>query len=135
MFTSKKRTHPALLHPVVAVGPFSKWGTDFMHCQPTSAGGHGYIIVAVGYFSKWAEAMPTYAEDGKTIVLFLFNHIIARFGIPRTIVTNQGSHFQNKMMVELSAKLGFLHDNSTPYYPQANGQVETINKVLKTMLQ
>ena len=38
-------------------------------------------------------------------------------------------------MVELSAKLGFRHENSTPYYPQANGQVEAINKVLKTMLR
>ena len=39
------------------------------------------------------------------------------------------------MMAELSVKLGFHHDNSTPYYPHANGQVEAINKVLKTMLQ
>ena len=39
------------------------------------------------------------------------------------------------MMEELSAKLGFRHENSTPYYPQANGQVEAINKVLKTMLR
>ena len=38
-------------------------------------------------------------------------------------------------MNELSAKLGFHHENSSPYYPQANGQVEVINKVLKTMLQ
>ena len=53
-----------------------------MHCKPTSVGGHGYIIVAVDYFTKWAEAMPTYAEDGKTSALFLFNHVIARFGVP-----------------------------------------------------
>ena len=39
------------------------------------------------------------------------------------------------MMEELSAKIGFCHENSTPYYPQANGQVEAINKVLKTMLR
>ena len=38
------------------------------------------------------------------------------------------------MMEELSAKLGFRHENSMPYYPQDNGQVEAINKVLKTML-
>ena len=38
------------------------------------------------------------------------------------------------MMEELSAKLGFRHENATPYYPQANGQVEAINKVLKMML-
>ena len=79
---SKKRTHPALLHPVISVGPFSKWGIDFMHCKPTSIGGHGYIIIAMDYFIKWAEAMPTYVKDGKITTLFLFNHIIARFGVP-----------------------------------------------------
>ena len=84
-------------------------------------GGHGYIIVVVDYFTKWAEAMPTYAEDGKTTTLFLFNHIIARFRVPQSIVTDHGSHLRNQMMEELSAKLGFFHENSTPYYPQANG--------------
>ena len=117
MFTSKKCTHPALLHPIVAVGPFAKWGIDFVHYRPTSTRGQGYIIVVVKYFTKWVEAMPTYVEDRNTAALFLFNHIIARFGIPRAIVTDHGSHFQIKMMAELSAKLGFLHDNATPYYP------------------
>ena len=98
IFTTKKRTHPAPLHLVVAVGPFAKWGIDFVHCRPTSTGGHGYIIVAVDYFIKWAEAVPTYAEDKKIVVLFLFNHIIARFGIPRAIETDHGSHFKKKMM-------------------------------------
>ena len=98
-----------------------------MHCNPTSAEGHGYIIVAMDYFTKWAEAMPTYVEDGKTAALFLFNHIIARFGVLQSIVTNHKSHFRNQMMEELSAKLGFHHENSTPYYPQDNCQVEAIN--------
>ena len=59
-----------------------------MHCKPTLAGGHGYIIIAIDYFKKWAEAMPTYAEDGKTAALFLFNHVIARFKVPQSIVTD-----------------------------------------------
>ena len=79
--------------------------------------------------------MPTYAEDGKTTALFLFNHVIARFGFLRSIVIDHRSHFCNQMMEELSAKLGFRHKKSTPYYPQANGQVEAINKVLKMMLR
>ena len=94
-FYLKKSTHPALLHPVIAIGPFTKWGIDFMHYNPTLAGGHGYIIVAMDYFTKWVEAMPTYAEDGKTVAIFLFNHVIARFGVPQLIVTNHGSHFRN----------------------------------------
>ena len=88
-----------------------------MHCNPTSAEGHGYIIIAIYYFTKWDEEMPTYAEDGKTVALFLFNHVIARFGVPQAIVIDHGSHFSNQMMAELSTKLGFHHENSTPYYP------------------
>ena len=54
-----------------------KWGIDYMTCNPTSAGGHKYIIVAVDYFMKWAEAMPTFKADGETTTFFVFNHIIA----------------------------------------------------------
>jgi hypothetical protein len=135
IFDSKTRRPPAPLQPIVVVGPFAKWGIDFMQCNPTSTGGHGYIIVAVDYFTKWAEAMPTLDNTGETAALFFFNHVVARFGVPQAIVTDHGSHFRNHMMVELAAKLGLSHDSSTPYYPQANGQVEAINKVLKRMLQ
>ena len=133
-FIQKNAPTLLLYTPVIVDGPFAKWGIDFMHCKPTSAEGHGYIIVAMDYFTKWAEAMPTYVEDCKISTLFLFNHIIARFGVLQSIITDHGSHFRNQMMEELSAELGFRHENSTPYYPQANGQVEAINKVFKTML-
>jgi hypothetical protein len=106
-----------------------------MTCNPHSARGHGYIIVAIDYFTKWAEAMPTFDNTGKTATLFIFNHIITRFGIPQAIFTDHGSHFQNFMMSELMKKLGLRHEKSTPYYPQANDQVKEINKVLITMLR
>jgi hypothetical protein len=133
-YNQKIQSHTAPLHPMVSVGPFAKWTIDFMTFHPHSAGGHGYIIVAVDYFTKWAEAMPTFENTGNTATLFLFNHVIARFGVPQAIITDQGSHFRNFMMSELTEKLGLHHDNSTPYYPQANGQVEVINTVLITML-
>jgi hypothetical protein len=50
--------------------------------------------------------MPTFKDDGETAALFLFNQIIARFDIPREIVTEHGNHFQNYMMTELMSKLG-----------------------------
>ena len=55
---------------------------------------------------KWVESMPTFKDDGETITLFLFNQIIARFNVLKEIVTNHGSHFQNKMMSELTSNLG-----------------------------
>ena len=79
--------------------------------------------------------MPIVKFDGKTVAFFVFNQIIARFGISSEIVTDHGSHFHNEMMKELASKLGFKHDHSSPYYPQENGQVEAVNKSLKTILQ
>lgn len=106
-----------------------------MTCNPHLAGRHGYIIFSVDYFTKWAEEMPTYSTDGKTMAQFLFNHVISRFGIPQAIVTDHGSHVRDYMMAKLASALGLCHNGSTPYYPQANGQVEAMNKVLVTMLQ
>eukprot|EP00253_Pinus_taeda_P012164 PITA_12164 len=132
---AKYASTPTPLHPVVTVGPFAKWGIDYVPCNPRSAGGHGFIIVVVDYFTKWAEAIPTLTEDGHTAAQFLFNHVISRFGVPQAIVTDHRKHFWNHMMTELTTQLGLKHDISTPYYPQSNGQVEAINKILVTMLQ
>jgi hypothetical protein len=116
-YNQKIRSHPAPFHPVVSIGPFAKWGIDFMTCHPHSARGHGYIIVVVDYFTKWAEAMSTFDNTGKTIELFLFNHVITFFGVPQAIIIDHDSHFRNYMMSELTEKLGLRHDSSTPYYP------------------
>jgi transposase InsO family protein len=115
------RVHPAPLHPVVSVGPFAKWGIDFTTYNPMSTVGHHYIIVAMDDFAKWAEAMPTYTNDAKTTTLFLFIHIIARFGIAKSIITDHGTHFCNAMMAKLTSMLRLDHEHSSPYYPQANG--------------
>lgn len=129
------RAHPTPLHPVVTVGPFKKWGINFRTCHPTSSSGHKYIIVVVDYFTKWVESMPIFVNDSKTTTIFIFNQIISHFGIPKEILTDHGSHFQNSMMIELSTSLGFKQEHSSPYYPQANGKVEAMNKTLKQMLQ
>ena len=89
-------------------------------CNPLSAAGHHYIIVVMDYFTKWAEEMPTYTNDVKTAALFLFNHVIARFGILKSIVTDHCTHFCNAMMAELTSMLHLDHKHSSPYYPQAN---------------
>jgi hypothetical protein len=93
VFTRKMHLHPTPLHLVITVGPFAKWGVDFVDCNPTSVGGNQHIIVVVDYFTKWVEAMPTVKSDGNDATFFVFNQIIARFGNPSEIVTDHGSHF------------------------------------------
>jgi hypothetical protein len=93
VFTWKMHSHPTPLHPVITIGPFTKWGVDFMDCNPTLAGGYQHIIVVMDYFTKWAEAMFIVKFDGKTGTFFVFNQIISRFGIPKEIVIDHGNHF------------------------------------------
>ena len=76
VFACNMRSKPAPLHPIITAGPFTKWGLDFMDCNPASAGEHHHIIVAIDYFMKWVEAMPTVKSDGEIVVHFVFNHII-----------------------------------------------------------
>jgi hypothetical protein len=111
IFSRKMRVHLAPMFPVNVVIPLTKWGIDFTTFHPASTGGHHYIIVAVYYFIKWVEAMSTFNNDGETTTLFIFNQIVARFDISKEIVTDHGSHFQNKMMSDLTSNLGLSQED------------------------
>jgi hypothetical protein len=117
LYANKSRAQLALLHPVITVSPLCKWGIDFMTCNPPSSNGNKYIIVAVDYFTKWVEAMPTF---NNTATRFFFNHVMSRFGVPLQLVSDHRKHFENEIFVELSSRLDFSHDFTSPYYPQSN---------------
>jgi transposase InsO family protein len=68
------------------------------------------------------------------IAKFLYDHIFTRFGCPLIIITNQGTHFINNVIHYLTDHFRLRHTNSTVYYPQGNGQVESTNKVFGTSL-
>ena len=66
--------------------------------------GYLYILVGVDYFSKWVEAIPCEANDHKVILKFLKENIFFRFGVPKAIISYEGSHFCNKPFETLLAK-------------------------------
>lgn len=120
-FSPKARAPVAPHHSFIAVGPLCKWAIDFMECRAPSINNHKYIIMAVDYFTKWAKAMPTFNNTVATMALFLFNHVITRFGVPKQLFSNHGQHFEDEVWCELSSLLGFQHQYSSSYYPQRNG--------------
>lgn len=121
------------LTPCIFCWPLFQMGDIFYNMQTHLCYfPYNYIIVDIDYFSKWDEAISTYSN---TTTLFVFNHIISRFTIPKSIVIDHGSHFCNAMMTKLDTLPHFNQEHSSPYYPQANGQVESVNCVLKTMIQ
>ena len=113
---------------------FDVWGIDFMGPFPTSFG-KKYILVAVDYVSKWIEAIATPTCEGKEVTKFLKGNIFTRFGTPRAIVSDGGSHFCNKKFEALLKKYGVKHKVTTPYHPQANGQAEVSNREIKSILE
>ena len=65
---------------------------------------------------------------------FLFEEIFTRFGVPRGIVTDQGTQFMSKLVKSITEQYQIRHRTSSPYHPQANGQVESTNKVIEVIL-
>ncbi|GJS50537.1 reverse transcriptase domain-containing protein [Tanacetum coccineum] len=72
---------------------FDVWGIDFMGPFPSSRG-NKYILVAVDYLSKWVEAKALPTNDARVVVKFL-KSLFARFGTPRAIISDRGTHFCN----------------------------------------
>ncbi|XP_037496946.1 uncharacterized protein LOC119371237 [Jatropha curcas] len=107
---------------------------DFMGPFPSSFG-NSYILLAMDYVSKWVEAKATRTDDAKTIVIFVKSHIFSRFGIPRAIISDRGTHFCNKIIENLFKKYGITHRVSTAYHPQTSGQAEVSNREVKSILE
>ena len=113
---------------------FDIWGIDFMGPFPSS-NGNNYILVAVDYVSKWIEAVATKTNDGHVVVKFLKDVVFSRFGTPRAIISDGGTHFCNKIFAALMKKYGVTHKVATPYHPQTSGQVEVSNWEIKRILE
>ncbi|GKA47998.1 reverse transcriptase domain-containing protein [Tanacetum coccineum] len=112
---------------------FDIWGIDFMGPFPSSRG-NKYILVAVDYLSKWVEAKALPTNDARVVCKFL-KSLFARFGAPRAIISDRGTHFCNDQFAKVMLKYGVTHRLSTAYHPQTSGQVEVSNRGLKRILE
>ena len=120
--------------PMLFCEVFDVWGIDFMGPFPVSFG-YVYILLAVDYVSKWVEAKPTRTNDAKVVADFVRSNLFCKFGVPKAIISDQGTHFCNRTMHALLKKYGVVHRVSTPYHPQTNGQAEISNREIKRILE
>ncbi|KAM1196039.1 hypothetical protein ACFX2J_022457 [Malus domestica] len=87
------------------------------------------------YFTKWVEAKLYVELTSKEVCNFVEENIVTRFGMPKTIITDNGTIFTSDRFKKYTANLKIRLDQSTPYYLQTNGQVEASNKVLIDILE
>ena len=119
---------------ILVVQIFDVWRIDFMRPFPPSFG-NMYILLAVDYVSKWVEATACAKNDAITVVGFIQRNILSKFGAPRTIISDEGSHFANKIFAKLMSRYGIKHLMGLAYHPQSNGQVEISNREIRKILE
>eukprot|EP00253_Pinus_taeda_P016982 PITA_16982 len=122
------------LQPQVTLEPFEKWGMDFVGPINPPSRKRSYIIVCTDYLTKWVETKAIKAAIEEKVAEFLRENIFYKFGYPRELFTDQGSQFTSNLIEDLLAHHKIKHRNSTPYHPQANGQVEVTNRALEGIL-
>jgi transposase InsO family protein len=75
----------------------------------------------VDYVSKWVEAISNPTADSKVVQRLFKKVIFPRFGVPKAVISDEGSHFINRKLNNLLKKYGVTHKVTTPYHPQTSG--------------
>ena len=102
---------------------------------PVAAAQKKFLLMATDYFSKWVEAEAYANIKDKDIINFVWKNIICRFGIPQTIIADNGPQFDSVVFKTFCSELKLKNLYSTPWYPQSNRQAEATKKPLLSALK
>uniref|UniRef100_A0A8C6KN09 Integrase catalytic domain-containing protein n=1 Tax=Nothobranchius furzeri TaxID=105023 RepID=A0A8C6KN09_NOTFU len=107
--------------------PFERIAVDSQGPLPETGLKNKYIMVVGDYFSKWTEAFPLHNQEAKTIARVLTEECVCRFGVPRSLHSDQGRNFESKLFQELCGLLQIHKTRTTPYHPQSDGLDNQLN--------
>ncbi|GKE60403.1 reverse transcriptase domain-containing protein [Tanacetum coccineum] len=124
------RRPKTLMTSIMAPWPFYQWGMDILGPLPQASRKLKFVIVAIDYFTKWIEAKPLARITGKDVKKFMWDNIVCRFGLPRVIVTDNGTQFVNDPFKGWCESLNIKQMNTAVAHPQANSLVKRANKSL-----
>ena len=107
---------------------------DIVGPLPKSRSGHRYILVVCDYATRYPEAITLKSIEAERVAEELLK-LLARVGLPKEILTDQGSNFTSQLLTELYKMLHVHPIRTSPYHPQTDGLVERFNQTLKSMLR
>ena len=105
------------LATITSPWPFAQWGIDIVRPLSTAPAQKKLLLVATDYFRKWIEAEAFVSIKDKDVTQFVCKNIVYRFGIPQSIITNNGPQFDNKVYRNFCHELKIINLYSTPRYP------------------
>ncbi|WCJ35536.1 Pro-Pol polyprotein [Euphorbia peplus] len=118
------------LEGIKVAWPFATWGIDIVGQFPMSTNQKQYVIVAVDHFTKWVEAEAVSSITAQQIVKFVKNSIVYRFGVPNTIITDNGKQFDSVLFRHFCEREGIKLRFSSVFHPQTNGMTERTNRTI-----
>jgi ribonuclease HI len=123
-----RQTHlPAqALQTIPITWSFAVWGLDLVGPLQKAPGGFSHLLVAIDKFSKWIEVRPLTSIRSEQAVAF-FTNIIHRFGVPNSIITDNGTQFTGKKFLDFCEDHHIRVDWAAVAHPMTNGQVERAN--------
>ncbi|GJT79601.1 reverse transcriptase domain-containing protein [Tanacetum coccineum] len=118
------------------------------HCHSGPTGGHHSASVTTkkvyesGFYwpsifkdaNEYVEAQSLPMNDMRIVVKFL-RQLFARFGVPKALISDRGTHFCNSQLEKALQRYGVTHKLSKAYHPQSNGQTEVTNRAIKRILE
>ncbi|KDR23651.1 Retrovirus-related Pol polyprotein from transposon 17.6, partial [Zootermopsis nevadensis] len=134
-----KDTRPKVKQPLeitdTQTKPWDKIYLDIVGPLPQTEKGNKYLLTCQDNLSKYVIAIPLHTQTIEEIVTAFMNHIILIYGIPSSIVTDQGSNFMSDMFKRLCKLMRIEKINTTAYHPESNGALERTHKSLVTFLR
>ncbi|XP_062594943.1 uncharacterized protein LOC134256302, partial [Saccostrea cucullata] len=124
---------PMVNTPIIT-DPFSKIAMDIVGPLNRTTQGNKYILTVIDEATRYPEAFALPSCEAERIADTLIT-LFSRVGIPKTILTDQGSNFTSALLKDLYEKIKIKGITTTPYHQQANGKVERFNGTLKSMLK
>lgn len=126
-------------HTLTAPWQFSMWAFDIIGPftkTVENTNRPAFILTATEYYTKWAEAEAFTEIKASTVVKFIMKNIIARFEVPKILVTDNGPQFIAQQVLDLCDKLNIELHHSSPFYPQSNEtKVRILKKTVETPLK
>ncbi len=128
-------------HPKAPLGdmrvgaPLDRLSTDVLGPLPLTQRGNRYILVVTDHFSKWVELTATPDQTAQTCARIILNEVIARFGCPLSLHSDQGRNYESSLFAELCNLLEIRKTRTSPRNPKCNGQAERFNKTMIRMIR
>ena len=128
--------HPwAPLGQLPVGGPLDCVGVDILGPLPLSRKWNQYIMVAIDHFTKWTEIIAIPNQSADTCMEYLLNEFFARFGTPTTLLSDQGTNFESKLLAAVCQLLEIRKLRTVPNNPKCNGMVERMNQTIIRMIK